>query len=293
MKSTDIISIHLENIGEFSRRSRLSELQRSLEVSELIDTFIKGSAEDDCHSVFKGFTGALPCATPTDKAMLCRALAASPKHTGELRQRGFFVRESIPAGSHGRVSIVRNKYNETAYSVFSEMISNPKTVYASSFTEACEDVFDGRCEFCILPVENSQSGRLFGFYSMLDRYELKICALCELDGSTPTESIKYALIGRSLPDRIPKKLGWRFECAVISGTGALLGDISRIGEIFEARLIKTDSLPVEYDEQLQKYYFTFEVSRNSIAGFDLFLSEEYAAYVPLGLYPVAARKGKN
>ena len=293
MKNHDTARIHLDNIDELSRRMRITELQRALEVSELIDTIIKSSRDGDCVSVFNSFAKTFPTSDFSDRAMLCQALASSPRHSAELQKRSYLTSEGIPAGAHGKVSIVRNRYNEEAYSVFSEMISNSKVAYAVSFTEACEDVFDGRCEFCILPVESSQSGRLFGFYSMLDRYELKICALCELDGATPTESTKYALVGRSMPDRIPKKLDWRFECAIISGVGRLLGDISSNCEALEARLIKIDSLSVEYNERLQKYYFTFEVSERGVAGLDLLLSEEYATYVPLGLYPVAARERKD
>lgn len=293
MKNSEAIRIHLDNVEEFSRRAQISALQRDFEISELIDIVVRSSDSGDCHRAYNCLTELLPSATLKDKAMLCLALAASPKHSEELRKRSFLTRDSIPAGAHGKISIVRNKYNEAAYGAFSETVSNPKAVYASSFTEACEDVFDGRCEFCILPVENSQSGRLFGFYSMLDRYELKICALCELDGADPAESTHYALVGRSRPNRIPKRLAWRFECAVIWDSGTILGDISSFCQAFEARLKKADSLSVEYNEQLKKYYFTFEVSEKGLVGFDLLLSEEYATYVPLGLYPVVAKKGKN
>jgi hypothetical protein len=201
-------------------------------------------------------------------------------------KRNSFSGEEISAGSHGKVAIVRNSYNEYAFSRISRVITHPKEVFVSSFTSACEEVYDGRCEFCILPVESSQSGRLFSFYSMLDRYELRICASCELESDDGSEgSVKYALIGRALPDRIAKNSSWSFEFSVISDGGRVLSDISGVSEIFGARLIKIDSLPVEYDGRLQKYYFTFGLPETSIAAFDLFLENEYARYDAVGLYP--------
>ncbi len=292
MNKDGAISIYLENIEEFSRRSHLSELQRDGQTAELIAEFIDRSSERDASAAYGRFLSLLPSASKRDRALLCRALSLSRQYGAELWRTSFFGAEDIPAGAHGRVAIVRNRYNEQAFTAFSAVITTPKVTYVSSFTEACEDVSVGNCEFCILPVENSQSGRLFGFYSMLDRYELKICALCRLDGGNPSESIKYALVGRAVPDRIPKNLDWCFECSVVADSGAVIGDISGICGIFEGRLLKVDSLPVEYDENLQKYYFTFGIPEKCISGFELYLSREYARYSPIGLYPTVKPTAK-
>ena len=121
---------------------------------------------------------------------------------------------------------------------------------------------------------------------MLDRYELKICAVCEPDSDDNGDGgVKYALVGRSVPDRISKSARWSFEFSVISDSGSDFSDISRVSAVFGARLMKIDSLPVEYDGGLQKYYFTFGLPEASIPAFDLFLSEEYSRYTAVGMYP--------
>ena len=285
MNKKDAINIYCGNIEEFSRRQRIAEAQRIGMVNELLDVLVAESTAESAEEVYGELLTALPASTCEDRARLCMKLYASSRFGTQMRKSCFFG-ENIAPGSHGKVSLVRNSYNERAFSHFSAIIRRPKEVIAPSFDAACEEVYDNRSEFCILPIENAQSGRLFGFYSMLDRYELKICAVCEPDSDDNGDGgVKYALVGRSVPDRISKSARWSFEFSVISDSGSDFSDISRVSAVFGARLMKIDSLPVEYDGGLQKYYFTFGLPEASIPAFDLFLSEEYSRYTAVGMYP--------
>lgn len=284
MNEQDAISIHCGNIREFSRRRRISEAQRSGSVSELLDLIVKSTAKKRSSEVCRELKEVLPDSTREDRAELCMILGSSPFGV-EMREK-VFSSEDVAAGSHGKIALVRNKFNELAFSCFSRIIKRPKESFVSSFTAACEEVYDGVSEFCILPIENSQNGRLFGFYSMLDRYELRICAVCEAESGDGLEgNVKYALVGRALPDRIPKDSKWYLELSVVSDSGAVLSEIAQVSRVFGAELIKIDSLPVEYYEGLQKYYFTFGLAESNIPAFDLYLTEEYDSYTAVGIYP--------
>ena len=279
------INIYCGNIEEFSRRETIAAEQRIGSVNGLLSAILT-ERHMGVQEVFRTFKDMLPVSTYEDRARLCMALSVSPYHSSELKRNGIFS-DDIAAGSHGKVSLVRNSYNELAFSRMSVVITRPKEMFVPSFISACEDVYDSHSEFCILPIENSQSGRLFNFYSMLDRYELKICSVCELEGDGASEgSVKYALVGRSLPDRIPKNSRWSFEFSLISENGRTLFDILQVAEIFGATLMRIDSLPVEYDGGLQKYYFTFGLPEANVSAFNLFLTEEYARYTAVGSYPV-------
>ena len=118
MKNSEAIRIHLDNVEEFSRRAQISALQRDFEISELIDIVVRSSDSGDCHRAYNCLTELLPSATLKDKAMLCLALAASPKHSEELRKRSFLTRDSIPAGAHGnRLSLLflKRSLNESRH----------------------------------------------------------------------------------------------------------------------------------------------------------------------------------
>ena len=280
------ISVHLDNLKILEERKTITDAQKELTVDMLSELLPKGK---DSRQAYRRFCDTLRDADVTAKAKFCQKLF---KRSGKDEERPLFydVQDSVPAGAHGKIAIVRNRYNEAAYSLLSKLVTRAKVVYAPSFVSACEDVYDGKCQYCILPVADSQNGRMFGFYSTVDRFELRICASCGIDAESAAESVKYALIGRVLPDRIPKNNARRFEFSVISHTGRVISDVIEAAAVFGADLAGIDSLPVEYGDGLQKYYFTFRLPAADIRGLDLYLSEEYASYAPVGYYPVARNK---
>jgi len=281
MKIEKALDIHRENIEEFERRLKTGKKQRENSVdmlAELITDNENGSPRD----IYRSFCRSLPSALPRDKAALCQSLSNkySEKDIADLKF------EAVPAGAHGKIAIVKNRYNEMSFSSFSKLMRGAKALYATSFNSACEDVLNGKCQFCVLPVENSQSGRLFGFYSAIDRYELKICAICEVETEGSQENVKYALVGKVPPDRIPKGLERCLEFSIISDSCNILSDILEAAGVFGAELTKIDSLPIEYRDGLQKYYFTFRVEKSTSDAFNLYLSEEYANFSTIGYYPI-------
>ncbi len=279
--------ILFENIEIFSKRNAASERQRQICVSELIDSLLSHDASKDTESLYARFCNAIPQATDQDKGSFCLALTKAPHHSLIFGERSLFASEEATApGSHGRISLVRNRYNEEALRVFSKAVTNVKPSYPSSFADACEDVFDNRCEFCIIPVENSHDGMLSGFYSMLDRYELKICAACEIETDDPSEIIRYALVGKNLPSIFSKSSCWNFEFSVAAETGQFPEDILHIASVFQAKLLKINSLPVLYDDGLHRFYFTFRIHENDVAAFDLYLQQEHTRYTGIGFYPM-------
>lgn len=277
------------NIRVFSERISLSIRQRDLALEQWINSLF--SLKDTDPSVLytrfceklssDGFLQA------EDRANFCARLVKIPAHQKNLStQTGFYDQESAQSGSHGRIALVRNRYNEEAFSVFEPFVQGAKAEFLSSFSEACEEVFDNVCEFCILPVEDVENGRLFGFYAMLDRYELKICATCTLEHEDSHNSVRYALVGKHLPRHIPKATEWNMEFCLSAESEDFPYDIFRIAPIFQATLIKIDSLPILYDEGAHRIYFTFRIPHTMAYAFDLYLMNEHPRYTPIGLYPI-------
>lgn len=280
------IAVHLDNLEILDRRKKINDAQKDLSVDMLSELLPKGN---DVRESYRLFCDTYQDADVASKAGFCHRIF---KRSGKDEEYPLIYdrQDSVPAGAHGKIAIVRNRYNEAAYAALSKLVSRAKVVYASSFVSACEDVYDGKCQYCILPVADSQNGRMFGFYSTIDRFELHVCASCNIDAESAAESVKYALIGRVIPDRTPKNTPRRFEFSVISHTGRVISDIIEAASVFGADLSGIDSLPVEYGDGLQKYYFTFRLPAADIRGLDLYLSEEYASYAPVGYYPVTKTK---
>ena len=279
MNETEALRVLTNNLRVFSERGALAESQRASCMEELILRFCRAEPEQTAQERYRAFCRLVPDATPEDKADLCRALAP------RLKADRFGMEKGSVAGIRGRIALVRNQYTEEAFSCFSDILIGAKPYYPSSFAEVCEEVFDHRCEFGILPIENTQDGRLFGFYGMLNRYELRICADCALETEDPSGILRFALIGRHLPERLPRVKRWNLECSITADRDSFPAELPRIAPRFGAKLEKIDSLPVLYDDNRSRFYFTFRLPREEAVAFDLYLTMEHSFYAPLGHYP--------
>lgn len=98
--------------------------------------------------------------------------------------------------SHGKISYIRNKYTERAFDRFAKLLEDAKVLHADSFEDSCMDVYNGICEYCILPTENSVDGRLSAFGKLIEKYDLHIAATTTIrDDNSYTE---VALLSRDI-----------------------------------------------------------------------------------------------
>ncbi|MBQ9085752.1 MAG: hypothetical protein IJY47_01040 [Clostridia bacterium] len=288
MTQSEQIRILRNNIRIYSDRSALSQQQKQLCVSQAIDRWLRTASPQEPDILYRLFLRQFPEMTEADRARFCLSLVETLPNQNTLLFDKFFLgaEEEATVGSHGGIALVRNRYNERAFTILSPTVIGAKQYPAPSFSDACEDIANNRCKFSILPLENTHDGRLFGFYAMLDRYELKICAVCSLETENLVGNTRYALVGRSLPDRIPKHCTWSFECSIATAAGSFPHDILTVAAIFHAELLSIDSLPVLYDEELQRFYFAFRIPKEHAMAFHLYCSMEHSRYTPIGLYPI-------
>jgi hypothetical protein len=66
--------------------------------------------------------------------------------------------------------------------------------------DACAKVSGGQCEYCLLPIEGSEGGRLHSFLHLIEKYDLKIAAVCDVSVRSGIDSPKtrFALLRRSM-----------------------------------------------------------------------------------------------
>lgn len=287
MQREQAIQILSNNIQVFSERAVGAERQRRICVRQLLERVYAQTPSPSPDAFWEQFQHALPQSNGHDRALACLYLSER-FHETAASSFGLWSdpSEHHAPGAHGKIGLVRNRLNEAAFHLFSEVTVSAKASYLPSFSEACEDVFDNRCEFGILPIANTSDGKLFGFYSMLDRYELRICAVCHLETEHLESTVRYALVGKHLPTRIPKHAEWNFEGVLVTEIGRFPKEIFDVSSEFGAELIQIDSIPLLYDDGLQKIYFTFRISPQNAPAFHLYLSREYARYSLIGCYPL-------
>ena len=281
MNHRDALEILGQNARVYDARRQTATSLRQLTMEEAYERLPLAYPDVEPHKLWEYFDSLFPDATSSEHAALCRALAP------RLPAPSVFESENTTLpGGHGRIGLVRNRYNENAYDTFSHMVTHAKPSYYSDFSAACEDVADGRCEFCILPVESTRDGRLFGFYAMLDRYELRICAACRSDIDELAEPVRFALVGKHPPDRLPKNALWILECSLASEADEFPAELPLDARIFDASTVRIDSLSVPYDDGRGRHFFTFRLPQGTASAFHFYLSSQYPRYAPIGLYPL-------
>lgn len=203
-----------------------------------------------------------------------------------------FAKDGIDDGT---VVYVKNPLADMAFNSFSKYIKEPRAMYESTFTDVCEEVYYSRTPYCILPIENSEDGRMSGFGGMIRKYELKIVMTCNVE-SASGRMTRFALLKRELS---------RLKCPPSHSEGEYLeiglnfGEEQRLHEVLQAAsffgytLNKIDSLPIYYSEN--EYYFdvVFKGS-GQIKKFLFWLELEVPRYEIIGIYThIKSQKGKN
>lgn len=282
MTDSEKLVILTQNFAEFSKRVQTGNTQSKLTVSEIVNVLVSNSQNlEQISSDFKKLTLS---ASPNDDFAFCEALCKS--NLKKEVQNAIFIGsdEPTPAGAHSKISFVKNRFNELAYEKLSKGITNPKPEYVSSFVESCESITDGTSEFCILPISNSTDGHMKSFYSMLDRYELKISASTDVDDDIGT--VKYARIARACKpiDLKDKNAKYLFEFSVISSDGEFLAPLLTVANLAQAMPINIDSIPVEYASHLKRFFFTFSLTPQNATPFRLYVALKFQNYTPIGIY---------
>ena len=277
--------ILLENLQEFNARENLVKRQKEITATELAR--LRCEATPDIDALRELLYELSDSISASEEISLVANLLSSEMGGALKKAVAIGSSEPTPAGAHAKISYVKNKYNDEAFEHFSRSVTNAKAIFATSFKEAAENVFDGRCEFCILPIANSNEGRLMSFYSLLDRYELKICETVDLDIEDSSESVRYARVGRACKEpkmRSAEPQSYIFEFSITSASSDFFGPIFEAARLTDSRLLSVDSLPLEYSADSQRFFFSFSIPQKKATLFRLFTAFKNQSYTPLGLY---------
>ncbi len=232
-----------------------------------------------------------------ERVTFCRTLSDTPvvpQTLSALVEELFGDAESVDREAAGRVAYQRNIFADEAYLHFSPHIQAPKATYAGSFAGVCEQVYNGLCEYCILPLENSQDGKLLRFYGLIQKYELKIALTCDVTSSDKRNVTTFALCKRSLQIPTPMLYDMRRDACLEfifrqdSDDYPGLGDVLTAAQTCSLRLLRVDCLPRSDDEIMVGAGYPFNISldieNGDLRTFLLFLALNAPFCLPLGIY---------
>ena len=286
-KSKKQIGIIGENVDALAKRREYTQRQMRVSVDMLAKRLADEYAQSGADGVYSAFVELCPASDASDRARVCRAVCLEHRLSESLRAKNLFsCGDGATADAHDKIAYVKNLRSDDAFLTFAARKKGARAMYVGSFSEACEAVFDNVCEFCILPIENGREGKLYSFYSMMDRYELKICdvSFCETDDGA--ESITFALVSRGVSTCEDFRGLQRFEFSLIDETNDVLTNILLAANELGGRVVSVGTQPVPYDELKNLYYFSIDFSDAGAYSMALYINEEYPRYTPLGLYEI-------
>lgn len=276
------------NVTELSARISSAAEQLDISIGQLARLEAEMDARLSIDRLYAEFCRCCDLADGRAKAILCRVLSEDVGSSQKIEDRNIFGNGDAPVpGTHGRIAYVRNKRNDQVYLEFSERMVSARAHYGNSFAETCEAVFNNECEFCILPIENNTEGKLYSFYAMIDRYELRICDVIHITDADGQKTA-FALVGRSVSVPKGKGITQRFEFSVVCRDMIFPHDIASAALALGGRILSVGTQPVQYDDTENKYYFTVDFEGVGAVAMALYMSLEYPRYTPLGVY--AAKK---
>lgn len=203
--------------------------------------------------------------------LICELLANRFPDIAE-RQKSFFV--PLSAFSTGRPATVscwmNNRLSVGAFERFLSLLPAAKAVSVDSFSEVCERVAKQECDFGILPIENTTDGRLSSFYKMLDRHELKICAVCDVEDPDGDSRTRMALIGSRVMI-LKRDLPALVEFSFVSADAERRYDLLWTARYFEASLTRYVCAPLSYRSDGEMDTATFEVKNERLLPFLIYL----------------------
>ncbi len=287
MTKDEKIRVLSENLSLFQRRCERALEQRKIALTHIVSTLCESEEELSLDTLPQLYKSIVPDLTGSEEMLLYSEMARS--HNVLTQMKAAFAigtNASTPAGAHGKIACVKNRFNNSALDIFFEKINNAKALYVASFSEACDSIVEGKSEFCILPIENMTEGKMLGFYSMIDKFELKIRDVCDIEDEQ-SMTIRYALLAKGAhePSDRTRNSKYVFEFSVLSEDGSFMEKLLSAADACKAVLISFDFSPVEYDSRLRRYLLAFRISGHDSLLFRTFLATNYRNYTPVGFYP--------
>lgn len=196
--------------------------------------------------------------------------------------------EPIPEDASERIAYLKNSYNDAAYIQFAALFSSPRAAYFASVSDVCENVYNGNCEYCILPVETSVDGKLLSFYETILKYNFKINAVYDLQSENGYT--RYALLSKRFAVRnsnLRSKARNRYFEFLFNGHDSIsLEDILCAADFCSLKLRRIDTMNISAEKSSKENLMcpVFRADGSDLQTFLAFLAIDCPDFIPIGIY---------
>lgn len=214
--------------------------------------------------------------------------------------------DELPSDAVGRIAYMKSNVAGKAYLKISAHINGCRATEFYSFEDACAQVVGGQCEYCLLPIESSEAGKLHSFLRLLEKYDLKIAATCHVPvrSGADAPTTRFALLRRSMRAQTKggelgcinslsdlsltyKRENYRLELIhrPEAGSPSPLTELLMAAEFCGMSLLRADtSRSLEQEQDTGGIYTVFAADGSDVITFLWYVSLEAPADSIMGLY---------
>ncbi|MBQ9080481.1 MAG: hypothetical protein IJY27_05365 [Clostridia bacterium] len=272
----DVIASNLRTLQE--REAAINEL-RALEIAELAQPMTDLTDLRELNRIYRRYMPLDNTAfTVSDRIGFCRRLADRTT----VNVQDLLIRKTAPAVIDA-LAYVKNQYSSEAYERLCRNIAVKGEHVFRSFGELCDDIETSTVDFCIMPIENTTDGKLINFYSIIDRFELKILRTCDIESSDGDQVTRYALLWRHMSVPQDTDVCYFEFCFTCSGYYNIK-DILDAAALCNLQIYRIDSLPLRYNRSAFVFYPILYGDPRNISIFMLFLKLNLSQHTIVGIY---------
>ena len=250
----------------------------------------KGEPDQIAALYLTGDPHALPSEVLPNEAALCSPRFADfcRRFTKGMPAYGLFAAESDTAGDTEdalRTAYMQNRYTDQAWRSFAQQIPGMTAEYFTSYAAVCEEVYNGRCHYCILPLYTSTDGHLVSFRKLIGKYDLKVCLETEVEMAD--ESVmRFVLLRRKVVEEGQTHVPPYVTLSVVLAEDRYIGALLTACETLGAVVTAVYAIPLAYGDRSQEYCLELHMAEGDLPALSLFLEASQLRYTMVGLYDV-------
>lgn len=198
---------------------------------------------------------------------------------------GFWDEAETDNDTNVRTAYMQNSYTDRAWRQFAGAVPEMTAEYFSSYPAVCEEVYNGRCRYGILPLYTSTDGQLVSFRKLIGKYDLKICLETEVE--LADESVmRFALLCRRLRGDTEGLLPQYMEISVVLPENGSAGSLIAACEALGVVVTTVYTIPLEYADHTQEFCLELYLPGADLAGLSVFLEASQLRYTIVGMYSI-------
>ncbi len=215
---------------------------------------------------------------------LCKNIAEKEKNysLAELFSLFYDTPPEASSRTERKIAFLRNHQTFRAFECFAKTLGGVSVLYENNFQNACEAVEMGQAAYAIIPIYSTSDGRLSSFYRMIEKYELNIALICDIDSEDGESMTTFALLQK---ERICLNVGApKFECQITFDTLSDISDITEAAYYYGASVESIEAIPVMFSGRAGTFSVVFDLTETDIKGLICYLALEYPQMSSVGIY---------